>query len=227
MKTSLRIYLLLSLFAIATALTGYYRHTGDVTFSQLEWDFPLVVLAGFIGVLLSKRVELPQMLDESVSNKDRFWFPMLIGVGYAVLDVATYAFLLHPEPHETLPPFVQPFPWSIFHFGAAAVFMETLYRLLPITLLVGLATLIFGKKALNPAFWIVAILISGVEPWLQKIEVSTGWLWFSLINGYSYNLLQVYFLKRGGYLATLTIRGSHYMIWHVAYGIWIQYAEAT
>ena len=105
------------------------------------WQFEniLMLAIGIPFLFLQTKAGIPHFIDEQVQNKKRFLQPFLIGVVFGLLDVFVIKILQHPTPYTELPPFLQPFPYSLFLYFSGAFEIEVFYRLIPMTtiLLIG------------------------------------------------------------------------------------------
>lgn len=219
------IYTSFLLFAILGII---YGNSLSNKFSFLRiWDYQniLVLLVGVPFLFLQTKANLPNFLNEEVSNKQRFLNPFLIGLIFGVLDVFVIKILMHPEPYKELPLFLQPFPYSIFLYFSGAFEIEVFYRLIPLTLILLLGKWISSGKHFNTFLWIGIVLTSLREPLEQ---VTNGEIWFigySLLTGFLMNYFQAIYYKNAGFLASLTLRLGHYLFWHILLGIYVQYIE--
>lgn len=192
-----------------------------------DWSNILILLIGLPFIFLFEKAGIPQFLDPQVSSKNRFLIPMLIGLFFGILDVWIVKFILHPEPYSELPPFLQPFPYSIFLYFSGAFEIEVFYRLIPISLGLFIASKIKSGKYLTETFWILAVLTALREP-LEQFP--SGEIWFvvyALISGFAMNFLQAVYFKKAGFLAALNIRLGHYLLWHILLGVYVEMVELS
>ena len=90
-----------------------------------------------------------------------------------------------------------PFPGSILFYSAGAIVIESIYRLILLTLPLWLiANLVLRKRGQLAVFWVVALLTSLIETSEQMgfVSANTG-------------------------LAPLVFRVSFYLVWHVVGGV--------
>jgi hypothetical protein len=221
-KSSLLTYLIFLLIALVTIFWG--RQLALHYENIRVWDFTgwLFLLIGIPFILLQKEAGLPELWQPSVSNKKRIWIPLATGLFFALLDVIVIIVILHPEPYKTLPPFLQPFPYSVVLYTSGAFEVEVFYRLIPITLALFFAQRFFPKYA-TTIFWIMAILTSLREPIEQFQQGALWYVLYSFISGFAMNFLQVVFYKKAGFLASLFTRLGHYLLWHILLGLYIEY----
>jgi hypothetical protein len=224
-KINIIIYASFLIFGIAGIIFGNVIKD-DHSFLRI-WEFQniLVLLLGVPFLFLQSKANLPDFLDNNVSNAEKFLKPVLIGAAFGILDVLVIKIIMHPEPYTELPPFLQPFPYSIFLYFSGALEIEVFYRLIPLTLI-----LLFGKwlsdgKYFNIFLWSAIILTSLREP-LEQLP--KGELWFviySFLTGFLMNYFQAIYFKNAGFLASFTLRLGHYLFWHILLGCYVQYFE--
>lgn len=209
-------------FIVVAILGMFYGNAIESNFSFLRvWQLEniLLMLLGIPFLFLQTNANLPNFLEETVPSKQRFLKPILIGAVFGILDVVVIKLIMHPEPYTELPPFLQPFPYSIFLYFSGALEIEVFYRLIPLTLILLLGKWLSGGKYFNIFLWSAIILTSLREP-LEQLP--SGEIWFivySLFTGFLMNFLQAIYFKNAGFLASLTLRLGHYLFWHILLGI--------
>lgn len=146
----------------------------------------------------------------------------MIGLAFGLLDLIIIELILpHPVHQELPPPYTQPFPYSIFLYFSGALEIEVFYRLIPITLVLAIASRINNGRYLNAAFWIIAVLTALREP-IEQFPNGPNWfVIYALVSGFTMNLLQAYYFRKQSFIASLSIRLSHYFVWHILNGILI------
>ena len=176
-------------------------------------------------LLLQSYVGIPNLLQPNISNKLRFSQPFLIGIFFGVLDILVIKIIQHPQAYTELPPFLQPFPYSIFLYFSGALEIEVFYRLIPITLM-----LLIGKKVSNGYYfnyflWFAIITTSLREP-IEQLPSGENWyIAYALLSGFLMNYLQGIYYKNAGFISSLTLRLGHYLFWHILLGFYVQYFE--
>jgi hypothetical protein len=58
----------------------------------------------------------------------------------------------------------------------------------------------------------------------------SGETWFvtyALISGFAMNFLQAIYFKKAGFIANLSLRLGHYLIWHILLGIYVEWIELS
>lgn len=225
-KKSLLLFGGFLLFALCCMLYG--QQVSKTQPNIRVWDLPgwLSLFAGLPFILLQEQAGLPQPMAQSVSNRNRFLIPLLTGIIFAILDVIVIRIILHPQPYDRLPPFLQPFPYSILLYGSGAIDIEIFYRLIPITLVLIIARkLKASPNVYVTVFWVIAVLSSLREPIEQWVSEPLWVTIYSFISGFAMNLLQAHYFYKSGFLASLFTRFGHYAVWHILLGIYVQFFE--
>lgn len=224
-KINATIYLI---FILVATVGMYYGRSisGSHSFLRVwDWTTILILLAGLPFCFLQAHSRLPDFLDEEVSAFNRFLLPALIGVVFGVADVVVIRLIMHPEPYSELPPFLQPFPYSLFLYFSGAFDVEVFYRFIPITLLLIVGVRLKEGKYYNQFFWAGAVLTALREPLEQLPSGGIALVLYSLLTGFGMNFLQAIYFKKSGFLASLSVRLGHYLIWHILLGIYVEFFE--
>lgn len=190
-----------------------------------NWISVGVLLIGIPFVFLQKQAGIPEFWSKEISNRNRIWFPALIGIVFGILDVWIIKGILHPEPYSELPPFLQPFPYSIFLYFSGAFEVEVFYRLIPIVLVLFIFSKIKKGKYFSHAFWVIAVLTAIREPLEQMPGGETWFIVYALISGFSMNFIQALYFKKSGFIANLSLRLGHYLVWHILLGVYVELVE--
>ncbi len=215
------------LFAIAGIFYGN-AIAGDFT-SLRVWEFQniLILLCGVPFLFLQDNARLPDFWDARISTRQRWLVPATTGAVFGILDVAVIKIMMHPQPYSEWPPFLQPFPYSVFLFVSGAFEIEVFYRFIPLSLILLLGRWYANGKYLNGFFWAGAVLTSLREPLEQLPDGGAVFVTYSLVTGFLMNSLQAFYFRRSGFLASLATRLGHYLFWHMLLGIYVQYVELS
>jgi hypothetical protein len=199
------------------------------------WQIIIIFgLLGLIGVWLADRTGFMPALDSRVSNRQRYWIPLLVGAGIgaaaSLLDFVTKGtqFIAANMGVES---FNTDYPLSLFVYTGGTVIVESLFRLFPLPVLLWLISYVVLKKRWQEqTFWALAILLALLEPLFQLIGQMTPevmgnfWPFFvalflpMLLTNYPMGVAQAYVFRRYGFLASFTLRMGFYIIWHIVYG---------
>lgn len=211
------------------ALTGlfYGRAMAEQYESLRVWDFAniLLLLIGVPFLFFQYKARLPDFWQKDVRNKKRFLYPLLTGAFFGILDILIFKIIKHPQPYDTLPPFLQPFPYSIFLYFSGALEVEVFYRLIPMTIILLIGNRYKDGKYYKHFFWFGALLTSLREPLEQLPDGSLLLILYSFGTGFLMNFIQALWYKRSGFLASLFVRLGHYLLWHILLGMYVQYIE--
>lgn len=224
-KKNLTIYLIL----IAIAVSGiFYGNFLLSTYPNLRlWNFENILLMsiGIPFLFFQTKAGIPNFWQNGISARTRFLVPLLIGLGFGLFDVLIFKAILHPEPYTELPPFLQPFPYSLLLYFSGAFEVEVFYRLIPLTILLLIGQGYKKGNYFNYFFWFAAVLTALREPLEQLPDEGVLVLIYSFVTGFLMNLLQALYLKKSGFLSALSIRLGHYLVWHILLGVFVQYVE--
>jgi hypothetical protein len=185
---------------------------------------------GALGLLLWRKMGFPEIWEESVSNRQRFFQPAMIGVGLGiVLIVCDLIFSRFNGIGRFMHP---PFPTSLVASISAGIGEEILFRLFFIsfwTWLVG--KLILRGRGLNVVYWVISTLsalafAAGHFPALMIILGVNNPLEFSpvllfqifFLNGLI-SLFAAYYFKKHGFLAAVGIHFWTDVVWHIIWGL--------
>lgn len=223
MQKSLRIYIA---FVLIAAIGIFYGNAIADMYSGLRiWSLENIIylLLGVPILFLLPKVKLNDLYEKDLGLRKQIGIPALIGIGFGLLDLFVIEYILPHPAHTTLPPYTQPFPYSIFLYFSGAFEIEVFYRLIPVTVILFLFHKFKQGKYHERAFIIVAILTSLREPLEQ---MSSGPIWFiayALLTGFAMNYIQVLYFRKYSFSASLSVRLGHYLIWHILNGVFIQY----
>ncbi len=213
------------LFAIAGI---FYGNAIARDFTSLRvWDAQniLILLCGVPILFLQDKAKLPDFWDARISNRQRLLLPAFSGAAFGLLDVFVIKIMMHPQPYGELPPFLQPFPYSVFLYVSGAFEIEVFYRFIPLTLILLIGRWYANGKYVNGFFWAGAVFTSLREPLEQLPGGGTLFIAYSLGSGFLMNYVQALYFRRSGFLASLATRLGHYLFWHILLGIYVQYVE--
>ncbi|GAA0879977.1 hypothetical protein GCM10009119_29470 [Algoriphagus jejuensis] len=227
LKKSFLTYFLFLGVCIAGILWAKHLMPPSDSLRILDWATVAVLLVGLPFLILQKPAGIPEFWEKQISNKIRIWIPLAIGLGFGLLDVLLIKGILHPEPYADLPPFLQPFPYSIFLYFSGAFEVEVFSRLIPITLVLYIFSKIQQGKYQNQAFWVMAVLTTVRGPLEQMPDSPTWFVVYALISGFAMNFIQAIFFKKAGFIASLCVRLGHYLLWHILLGVYVELIELS
>jgi hypothetical protein len=200
--------------------------------SALTWPaLGAMAIVGLAGLWFADRTGFPTGWDQRVSNRKRFLLPVLIGLGSGLVMVGldrlfnTSATVAAANNSPTLN---IAFPGSLFAYASGGLWSEVLFRYLPLPLLLFLiSTLAFRGRGQVRVFWVLAILLAGLEPAVQTLPAmmrpGAPIAPLATVAGLEFvvSLVQNILFRRYGFLASYGLRIGHYSVWHIIYGNFI------
>jgi membrane protease YdiL (CAAX protease family) len=245
-KISNRIFILLiAVYALVTFISVFLPQTSpnvSVPTNQLPAPLPVVALVsagialvlygglGFIGLVLSRKLGLPEIWDSDISNRQRFLIPALVGLGVGiVIIIGDLVFSpINGIGHFPHPPF----PASIVASIAAGIGEEVMFRLFFISFWTWLVSkIILRGRWQTQVYWVIS-LVSAIAfglGHLPGVMFLKGWTSMAqvppilmvemiLLNGIL-SLFAAYYFKKYGFLAPVGIHFWADMVWHVIWGL--------
>ncbi len=228
MKLNKQNLIIFGLFVLIAISGIYYGQAISLKYNNLRiWQLEniLILLIGIPFLFLQNKAGIPNFLGDQVQNKKRILQPLLIGAVFGLLDIIVIKIIQHPEPFKELPPFLQPFPYSLFLYFSGAFEIEIFYRLIPMTTILLIGQWISKGKYFSYFLWTAILLTSIREPLEQMPSGSAWFIVYSLTTGFLMNYLQAIYYKNAGFLATLNLRLGHYIFWHILLGVYVQFFE--
>jgi len=246
MSTSMRIFLLLAILMGLLSAVSMLLPQGNsipaVSAQNLPASMPVMMLTifaivlvaygglGFLGLKLSQKLGIPNLLCPEVSNRQRFGIPALVGgvIGlFLILMDFIFAnfFSVGRLPHP-------PFPTSLVASLSAGIGEEIIFRLFFISFWTWLISyVLLRRKYFLPVYWVIstisALVFSASHfPGLMALQQATGVGQFSpalileifLLNGVL-SLAAAYYFKKSGYLAAAAVHFWADVVWHVVWGL--------
>jgi hypothetical protein len=222
-------YLALAKILSLTLVPITFRSAGQQ--GLFDWASLAVHAAlGLVGVVLAERTGFPAAWDARVSNRQRLLLPVLAGVGIGtlatVIDVATGATDALARVTGQ-PSFNIDFPGSLLAYSAGGIVVDVQYRLFTVPFLLWLvSSVLLRGRGQNRTFWILAGVSTLVEPLLQGVGlfvmgggvVTVGMLAAYMVTALPLNFTQVLFYRRYGLVASVLVRQTDYLVWHIVYG---------
>lgn len=222
LSTSQKIYLGLVVAIIILAGMNTFLPLEINQGQQTSWLYVIVVvIAGWIGVILSPKTGFPEMWDPQISNKQRFWIPALIGLIMGIVMV--FSDLIQPLGREAQ----TRFPDSLIIFSLGGITEEIIIHLFFTTLLIWFVSgLILRGRYQETVFWVVAIggallywfvQVNAIRTYFPEQFSVTLAIQLFLIIGVTITA-GAYFFRKGGFLAALSLRYGFYLVWHIIWG---------
>jgi hypothetical protein len=184
----------------------------------------IVAVLGGVGALLATRTGFPDALSPRVSIRQRIYLPALIGIGFAIVlitfDAVSGYSKLAAAHFGVEQQYSDPLSMLLI-FTAAPAYVEAVYRLFPIPLMLLLiSTLALRGRWQEPIFWVLAVATSLLEPLSQTtwaLAVGAPIFAVAFAHGFALNLAQATLFRRYGFVASIVLRLGFYLVWHVVY----------
>src|SRR6056297_282243 len=235
------LYLLLTL-SVLSAFNIYLPQGSELPINDLPASKEVISIAtffiiillygvlGFIGIKISKKIEIPNIRIENKSIKKTIYFPSVVGfflvIFFILVDIIFSDFNSFGNLHHP------PFPTSLLASITAAIGEEIIFRLFFISFwywLIGY--LILKKKYLKLVYIFVALLsaVAFTVSHLPSIMMLLGVekiadinnimiLELFILNG-SLSLFAAYYFKKVGYFGAVMIHLWVDIVWHVIWGL--------
>jgi hypothetical protein len=130
---------------VITIVYGGMLEAKGVSIRRWHWNNLLLVLPVVPLLFLQQKASLPAV--QTINEKKNGWLSTFgVGIIFGLLDVLVIKCILHPEPYTELPPFLQPFPYSIPLYTSGALEIELYYRMIPLTVFLLLDKFFFKLK---------------------------------------------------------------------------------
>ncbi len=215
-------YLVLVKLAI-TFVPDAFRSTAQAAVFAWPMIGVLTVL-GLGGLWLARRCGLPGFWNADLPAFRKWLLPVLLGVGLGILAIGVDVLTGWTDAVERrlgIPSIHIDFPASLLIYPGGAVIVNVIYYLIPIPLLLWLVSgVLLRGRFCEPVFWMVAAAVAAIEPLTQDLS-DPGPVWVMLLvllSDYALNFAQAALFRRGGFFATVLLRVSFYLIWHVVWG---------
>jgi len=198
--------------------------------------FGVIIIAygglGFLGLKLASKISIPDILDKSVSNKQRFVLSGIAGAACGIILIIADNIL---NRFNGIGHFAHPdFPVSILAAISAAIGEEIIFRLFFISFWTWLISkIILRGKFQNKIFWAISVFSAiafGIAHY-PAIMYLYGFSSFAAmplalhaeliaLNGLI-GIVAAYFYKKSGYLGAVSVHLWADIIWHVFYGFFV------
>jgi uncharacterized membrane protein YvlD (DUF360 family) len=225
---TIRTYLVFALLALVAVLAlslmdPPYPHPSQAESLRLQAFVPVVAL-GCLGAWLFGNIGLAIQPQGWPAWRNRAAKDIAIGLAFglvaALLDW-TFGVSSLVAKELGVASIHMALPYSALAYLAGAVAVETLYRLIPISLAVWLVSKMrpHGRATIT-AFWIVAVLTSFIEPVSQTAFLASQPVTLLSLGLFIFifNMTGAWLLMRHGVASPLFMRLAFYAVWHVALG---------
>ncbi|MFX0117589.1 MAG: hypothetical protein ACFFB3_23795 [Candidatus Hodarchaeota archaeon] len=215
-----RVFFYLILLSVVCQLIITPFLLGDVQLIVNWIGIPFYGFFGYLGLKkFEKRAGFPDMLDVSIDNRQRFLVPLVLGALFALVAILADVFSAKKIPQIA-------FPLSIPVWIPIAILDEMFWRLFVMTFFVWF----FSEKALKGTkqefiFWVVAVIETLIymtmqfSLYAQNVGPITTYVVMQvfLVSG-SFILVACYLYRKTGFLGSITLHITQYMLYHGIYG---------
>jgi hypothetical protein len=146
--------------------------------------------------------------------KKALWYSWLVGlfVSVAILVDLKSAF---PQDMNV------PLPLALLFYPIIAFFVEMIFHVLPLALLLPALTSIFKPAIYVRVLWFCIIMVALLEPTYQALNMTDSPTWAVIIvwlNLFAFNLAQLWVFNKFDFLSMYAFRLFYYLIWHILWG---------
>jgi hypothetical protein len=190
-----------------------------------------VALMGVLGITMSRKIGIPEMWDEKISNRQRLLIPFVAGLIYGLAPIVPELLGMEGRLHPLAigSDIHVEFPLSIPFYTYGAIFLEVFLRLFTLSFLVWLLSyILLRNRWRTPIFWLADIAVALYEPlpYLMEdiqaaanpMQVTSAVVTILIGPLFLANVFSGYLFKKYGFLASLIMRLSFYLVWHIIYG---------
>jgi len=116
------------------------------------------------------------------------------------------------------------FPQSLLFYPVIAFFVEILFHVFPLTLLIAVISSILKNLNLNTISWISIFIVSIAEPIYHMMDMASSKrfpIWAMVYVGlhiFLINFFQLLIFKKYDFIAMYTFRLVYYLFWHIGWG---------
>jgi hypothetical protein len=116
------------------------------------------------------------------------------------------------------------FPQSLLFYPAIAFFVEILFHVLPLTVLITVMRLVLKNFNFNTIVWISIFIISIAEPIYQTMDMASSKHfpnWAVAYVGFHIfliNFFQLFIFKKYDFISMYSFRLVYYLFWHIGWG---------
>jgi len=185
---------------------------------------------GLLGIKLSQKLDIADIWDDTVTNRQRFLYPFIIGLISGALLVASDLIFARIHDLGQLPH--PPFPTSLLASLVAGIGEEIIFRLFFISFWVWLFSKVFFKGKYEKIIFGIIIIISAIAFALAHMPSAMILFGFEsmgdipgilitemlVLNGIV-SVLAAFYFRKYGFLAAVGIHFWTDIVWHVLWGL--------
>jgi len=205
---------LAGLAAVAVASFGWVGRDG---FARILGPVPpvaAILIAGLTGAAALFYLDAKGWLLRVAMTRRGVLILVTVTTGLAVLTILSDVLAPYPQGINV------PLPDAALFYPAIALVAESVFHLCPVVLILGFAASLQFSRQVS---WSAAVICAAlIEPVFQVAAgFGEGPLWrhgFLLLHNFAFNLLQLWYLRRHGILAMVSVRLVYYLHWHILWG---------
>lgn len=219
-RDRLQYLIFFSLSLAVTGLTGMIYFTNDQPFERfigkvnpLLAGIFIVILGGILLTVLLSRGWFEIYKKENLKGLHRSaGLAAILGIIMILVDLK----IVFPADTNIL------FPASLLFYPAIGFFVEILFHVLPLTLLLVALTSLFRNLRFDKILWISIVIVALLEPVYQTLWMGGRYpLWAVAYVGFQVfliNLFQLIIFKRYDFISMYSFRLVYYLFWHIGWG---------
>ncbi len=210
----------LGLSIAVMGLTGIIYFTNNQPFERFAGGInPLlagtltILLGGILFMFLLSRGWFAIYKKENLKGLYRYCgLAAILGTVMILVDLK----IIFPADTNVL------FPASLLFYPALGFFVEILFHVLPLTLLLVMLTSLFRNAHFKNIIWTGILLVALLEPVYQTLWMGNRYpLWAVAYVGlhvFLINLFQLIIFKRYDFISMYSFRLVYYLFWHIGWG---------
>ncbi len=200
-------------------MTGILKYSNPSFFQRFIGEInPIIAIlgSGILGLLLFSFLLVKRwfIICKKENFKKAFRYAWLVVV-FASIAILIDWEIVYPEDMNI------PFPESLLFYPAIGFFVEIVFHVLPLTVLMFLLTSIFKNANREKLIWLCIVIVAVLEPVYQILfmESFPGWAIVAVgVNLFLFNLTQLVIFKKYDFISMYSFRLIYYLIWHIGWG---------
>jgi hypothetical protein len=178
---------------------------------------------GLLGAWLAATTGFPSAWDARIAYRWRLLLPIVLGAGFAAVQILvnelTGFSALQAAHHGVTQQYTSFVPMLLF--PAAAIIVEVIFRLFPVTLLLWMiSTVVLKGRGQAHTFWALALISSAVYVLSQASDLlilAAPVMLILMLALFAESLTQAALFRKYGFLAAIVLRMIFYIVWNVLY----------
>ena len=207
---------------VVVALTAVLSFTSKQPFQRFIGNVhPLLAVPAAIilgaALLLYLRAQFGFVIFATENHKGILYavgVASLLGIIIILVDTQ----IVFPQDTNVL------FPESLLFYPAIGFFVEMLFHILPLALLLFVFSYAFKTLNSETIIWLAILIIACLEPpyhMVDMLQANQFPVWavaFVGLHVFVFNFIQLFFFKRFDFVSMYTFRLVYYLFWHIGWG---------